>query len=201
MPAAAKVALTDRSMQALLKKENLPPPGKRRTVWDGVQPYLAVRVTDKGRLSFVVVRRRPGQAQPTWMVLGQYPTMGLADARKKARVALGVLAEGKHPRAVEEARRKAEAEADRSRTASTFAAVAELFIKQHRPRLRPSRSGEALIRRELSPVFGNTPIGAIRRRDVIALLEAIVARGEAEPGRARPASGGEYAARHALAQL
>jgi integrase len=44
-------------------------------------------------------------------------------------------------------------------------------------------------------------MGEIRRRDVIALLEAIVVRGETAQGRARPRSGGEYAARHALAQL
>jgi integrase len=198
MPAAArKVALTDRSMKALLKKENLPPAGKRRTVWDGVQPNLAVRVTDKGRLSFVVVRRRPGQAQPTWMALGQYPTLGLSDARKKAREALGALAEGKHPRDVAEARR----EAERQRDASTFAAVVELFIREHLPKRRTARSYEALIRRELIPVLGEKPIGEIRRRDIIALVKAIDARGVPSPGRRRPESGGKHAARHAFAAL
>jgi integrase len=187
-----RVALTDRSMKALLK--NLPPPGKRRTVWDGVQPNLAVRVTDKGRASFVVVRRRPGQTQPTWIVLGQYPTLGLGEARKKAREALGILAEGKDPRVVAR-------EAERKRDASTFAAVAELFIREHLPKRRTAVSYEKLIRRELIPVLGERGIGEIRRRDIIALLKAIVARGAASPGRLRPESGGKYAARHAFAAL
>src|SRR5271165_3524938 len=109
MPAAArKIALTDRSLKAMKPA----PTGKRLTVWDGIQPNLAVRVTDKGRRSFVVVRRRSGEASPTWATLGEYPTLGLADARKAAREALAALSEGKAPREVKaEKRRAAEQEA------------------------------------------------------------------------------------------
>lgn len=54
MPAAArKVAFTDKSLKAL--KPGLA--GKRATIWDALKPGLAVRVTDKGKRSFVVVRR------------------------------------------------------------------------------------------------------------------------------------------------
>jgi len=194
MPAAArKVALTDRSLKALKPA----PFGKRLMVWDGIQPNLAVRVTDKGRRSFVVVARLPGAPQPTWTVLGQYPTVSLADARKAAREALGALAEGKRPSEVLEQKRRDAA----ARHKETFAGVAELFIKLHLPKLRTARSGEALIRRELIPALGERPIGEIRRRDVIALCEAIVARGASSPDGRRPKSGGQYAARHAFAAL
>jgi integrase len=199
MPAAArKVNLTDRSMLALKPA----PAGKRLMVWDGMQPNLGVRVTDQGRRSFVVVRRLPGAAQPTWTVLGQYPTISLADARRAAREALGALAEGKHPSEVREQRHRAAAD----RAASTFAAAAEDFIRYHARKrdkhgnlLRTSAGTAADIRRFLVPAWGERPIAAISHRDVFATIEAIVDRGdERQPGRRRR-QGGPNAARHALA--
>ena len=197
MPAAArKVALTDRSLKAMRPA----PAGKRVTVWDGIQPNLAVRVTDKGRRSFVVVRRRPGDAQPTWATLGEYPTLGLAEARKAAREALSSLAEGKVPRQAREEKRRAAEEADRARQASTFSVVAENFIQRHVVGLRAARMTEGIVRRELIPAWGERQIADIGKRDVIELVEGIIDRGgdPAAPG-SRRKSGGNYAARHALA--
>ena len=110
MPAAArKVALTDRSVKALKPA----PAGKRTVVWDSLMPGMAVRVTARGHISFVAVLRRPGQAQPTWTVLGAYPIMTLAEARAAARDALTSLAKGQDPRAVAEERCRADEEAAR----------------------------------------------------------------------------------------
>jgi integrase len=195
--AACKIALTDRSLQAMKPAAD----GRRTVVWDALLPGLAVRVSDKGRRSFYAVKRRAGRQQPSWVLLGSYPVTTLAEARAKAREALGALMAGDDPATLAEPTRRAKEEDERRLAAGTFAAVAERFVKQHLPRLRSARAGEALIRRELIPTLGSKPIGEIRRRDVIALLEAIVARGAPEPGRARPRSGGEYAARHALASL
>jgi integrase len=192
-----KVALTDRSLKALKPA----PAGKRDTVWDAIQPNLGVRVTDRGRRSFVVVRRRAGEARPTWVTLGEYPTLGLAEARKTARETLGALIAGDDPAVLAEAKRCEEEEASRRREAGTFAALAERFIALHLPRLRTARAVEALIRRELIPVLGDRQVGEIRPRDIVALLEAIMARGADHPGRMRPTSGGEHAARHALSAL
>ncbi len=125
--------------------------------------------------------------------------MGLGVARRRCQGRAGRAGRGQGPGAVEAARREALAAAEGQRADGTFAAVAELFIKQHLPSRRTKRSYEALIRRELLPVLGDKPIAEIRRRDIIALVDAIVARGADHPGRARPRSGGEYAARHALA--
>jgi len=192
-----KVALTDRSLQALKQA----PPGKRITVWDARMPGLAVRVTDRGKRSFYAVRRRAGQTAPTWTLLGSYPVMSLADAREAGRDALGALMNGDDPATLASAKREAKAEAERQRAENTFAAVAEQFIAKYLPRLRSARAAEALIRRELIPVLGDKPIAEVRRRDVIGLLEGIATRGGEHPGRARPKSGGEHAARHTLAAL
>lgn len=198
MPAVArKVALTDKSLKALKPA----PIGKRTVIWDAMMPGLVVRVTDKGRRSFAVVHRLPGAYSPTWTTLGEYPVLTLAEAREQARQALATIAAGKLPKAEAEARRAAEREEARRQSAKTFAAVAELFIAKHVPTLRTARAVEAMIRRELIPVLGEKPIGEVRRRDIIELIEAIVARGDRQKGRMRPKSGGRYAARHAFAAL
>jgi integrase len=197
MPAAArKVALTDRSLKALKPA----PAGKRSVVWDGIQPNLAVRVSDKGRRSFVVVRRRPGEAQPTWATLGEYPTLGLAEARKAAREALAELAEGRDPRQAKEEKRRAAEEAEKVEQASTFAAVAEEFIGRYAMTKRSGKIVAGIIRRELVPDWGERPIAEITRRDVIKLVEAILDRGGEKPAPGgRRKSGGPYSARHTLA--
>src|SRR5215213_3457969 len=100
-----KAVLTDRYIR------NLPPApaGKRTTVWDAAVPSFAIRVTDKGHISFVVMRRRAGDAKPTRVALGSYPATSLSEARKKAAVALKALAQGEHPRELERSQRRAKA--------------------------------------------------------------------------------------------
>src|ERR1700722_9689761 len=100
--AIRKVALTDRSMKALKAS-----PEGRYSVWDALMPGLVVRVSRLGKRSFYAARRRAGDRQPTWVQLGAYPAMGLGQAREAAREALDALIEGKHPRQVAEARRRA----------------------------------------------------------------------------------------------
>jgi integrase len=198
MPAAArKIALTDRSLQALR-----PALDGRTVVWDALLPGLAVRVGRKGKRAFYAVKRRAGQAQVSWVMLGHYPVMTLAEAREKAREALAALIDGEDPASLAEAKRRAREEAERQRRAGTFAAVAEDFIRRHAMTRRSGKETAGLIRRELVPAWGERPIGEITRRDVIALVEAIMDRGGDKPAPGtRRKSGGPYAARHALSAL
>jgi hypothetical protein len=173
MPAAArKVALTDRSLQALRPA----PGGARAIVWDALLPGLAVRVSGKGKRSFYAVKRRAGAAQPSWVLLGHYPVTTLAEARAKAREALGALMEGHDPATLAETKRRAREEAERQRRASTFAVVAEDFIARFEGGRVPKARGEgplrdprgltAVISREFIPSWGAStpsPISAIRR--------------------------------------
>jgi integrase len=203
MPAATrKIALTDRSMQALRPA----PDGSRATVWDARMPGMAVRVSGKGKRSFYVVKRRAGQAQPTWVLLGAYPKMTLAEARAEAPEALGALMDGQDPATLTEAKRRAE----RQRQANTFGAVAEDFATRleggriakvrGKGALRDPGVMAAIVRRELIPGLGALPIAEVTRRDIIGLVEDIKDRGgeRPAPGTHRK-SGGPYAARHALA--
>src|SRR5262249_6282081 len=122
MPAAnRKVVLTDRLLRSLKPA----PKGTRPVVWDLIMPNLGVRSTDKGTHSFVVAKRRPGERNPKWVTLGEYPQMRLAEARQKAREAIGALMEGKDPAGLALAKRRREEEAERQRQANSFAVVAE----------------------------------------------------------------------------
>jgi integrase len=180
MPVAArKVALKDSSLKALKPA----PAGKRTTVWDALMPNLAVRVTDKGKRSFYVVKRRAGDSSPTWNLLGAYPVMTLAEARTAAREALNALIEGKHPKRLAEEKRKAAEATAREAAANTFGAVAEDFIHEYLPQIRSARVYEARVRREFIPALGARPIAEIRRREIIALLKGIAERSGPEAAR------------------
>ena len=197
MPAVArKIALTDRSLKAMRP----PPDGQRLTIWDSLMPGLAVRISGKGKRSFYVVKRRKGQQQPTWVLLGPpYPAMTLAEARARAREALGALMAGDDPATLAETKRRAQEEAERQRDAGAFAAIADEFIKRHALTKRSGQMVAGIIRREFVPIWGDKPIAEITRRDVINLIEAILDRGGPRPAAGtRRKAGGPYAARHAL---
>ncbi len=205
MPAAAiKKDLNDRYLKSLKPD----PAGKRITIW-AIDKGLAVQVGAKGRPTFFAVGRLPGAAQPTWRKLGEYPTMSLAEAREAVRAALIALRAGDDPKALAEAKRKADAEARQETAENTFGKVAERFIAVYRvtPSKRardkpPRRAGDvaAVIRRELVSTWKDRPIAEIAKRDVLKAMQAIVARGGLPaPAGSRRASGGRYAARTAFA--
>jgi integrase len=159
MTTAKRAVFTDRYLKSL----KAAPTGKRVVHWDAARPSFGVRVTDRGVISFFVIRRMPGKPQPVRVVLGRYPDINLAQARKLAAAALSELVAGVHPR--ERAQRE---------QANTFAALAEAFLR--RPAAAKQRTASEIeknIRRHLLPRWGDRLASEIKRSDVIALLEAI----------------------------
>lgn len=152
--AAEKFVLTDRRLKVLKPAK----PGRRYVVWDAQQPNFGVRVTDKGRVSFVVVRRRPGQHNHDWVVLGTYSPdassdvpavrkgpMGLQAARRMAHDALQTLASGRRQTEVE-AERLLEAERQRR---DTFAGALTAFLDGGELKgLRSAADTESVLRRD-----------------------------------------------------
>jgi integrase len=188
-----KVGLTDRAIKALKPA----PAGKRFIVWDAVQPHLAVRVTDKGHRTFVVIKRRPWDRNPITHIIGAYPGTSLAAAREAAPGILATLAKGQLPAEIAAATRREE---QRRRKETFGAAVDEFLVTGELDGLRSGHETETLLRREFlgqirtggewidgsDPLWRDTAIASISRRDVIERLDAIKRRG------------GKYAARHAL---
>ena len=180
MPKAIeKKVLTDRALQAIKPAA----PGKRRLIWDGVVPSFGARITDKGKISFIVMRRLDGKL--VRHTLGGYPALSLEQARSQARNALAEIEKGEHPKIKAEAERRER----EIRRRDSFEVVAEAFIANHVAKLRSRKAVEAAIRRDLIPRWRARPITAINRSDVIEVIR------ETSNGR------GRYAAHKLLAYI
>jgi Arm DNA-binding domain len=77
----ARKRLTDRALKSLRPAA----PGTRFEIMDSDAPGLAIRVTDKGAKTFVLIARFPGSSNPTRRALGEYGVLTLEQARRKAR--------------------------------------------------------------------------------------------------------------------
>src|SRR5215472_1678683 len=93
-----RAVLTDR----LLKSLKPAPTGQRTVHWDAARPSFGVRITERGVVSFFVMRRMPGRPQPVRISLGRYPDISLAKARVLATAAIGDLVSGIHPKSLSE---------------------------------------------------------------------------------------------------
>jgi len=159
---------TDRTVKALKAT------GKRYDVFDDAVRGLALRVGAHGSKSWTLFcRQRVSDgdggdlAGPLKRItLGPYPELGLASARKKARLE---VAQHRIPRPAGRSRR---------RTRHTFGDVAADYIKDWaRTQKRSWKADEKTIASELLPVWKNIPMAALTRDDVKDVVDAIIQRG------------------------
>jgi integrase len=145
------------------------PPGKRLEIRDTEVAQFALRVTDRGVKSYIVAKRWPGTKMTIKRTVGDAGVMSLADARKIARSWLELAEKGIDPQV--HARKEAEAIArDRG---TSFAALAEDFIRED---LADKRRGEAdarEIRREVISRWGKLPATDINAGRVLELAKEL----------------------------
>jgi integrase len=172
----AKKRLTDRTIKALKPAQI----GNRYEVMDADVRGLGVRVTEKGHRTFILVARYPGSKNPTRRALGEYPTLTLEAARKKARRWHEQISQGFDPKEEEERLRLVEVR----KRADTFDVVAEEFIRRavvgsdpSRPKQRRGHIVARELRREFSERWKGRAITSITRRDVIEVINQVVDRG------------------------
>jgi integrase len=158
------------------------PEGQRYQVMDAQVPGFGVRVTDKGKRTFILRTRYPGNSTPARREIGSCADITLTDAREKARKWRSLVAQGIDPAAEEERQRQ---EMLRNQ-AITFAAVADDFIQQKLPTERKGKAVERDIRRDLLPEWSKRPIGSITDSDVLTMIR-------------RKMPNGKYAARNLFA--
>src|SRR5271169_4907760 len=89
---AMKTILTDRALKAMKPAA----PGTRKMIWDAAVPSFGARISEKGKITFIVMRRLHDKL--VRRMLGQYPIMTLAEAREAALVALRDIAKGVDPK-------------------------------------------------------------------------------------------------------
>ena len=139
----AKRALNDRTIKALKPAKA----GQRDEIADAGMPGMVLRVTDKGTKTFALVARYPGSDNPTRRALGEYPALGLAEARDKARRWLALIDKGIDPKIEAERERVAELR----KNADTFAAVAEKLVARKLKAQRRGMSSNASSARNCCP--------------------------------------------------
>jgi integrase len=168
--AVSRENLTDR----FIKSRKPAPAGKRDDYPDAIVPGLALRVTERGHKSFVLIARYPLQPKnPTRRALGDYGAITLEQGREKARAWLEMIGKGIDPK-VEEERQKATAQ---RRQANTFAAVAGDFLDRHAGKLAKSAEAKRIVEQEFIKRWGARPVTDIAPQEVSAAIRAIVKRG------------------------
>jgi integrase len=162
---AQRKTLTDRAIRAAKPAK----PGERYQITDGIVPGMALRVTDNGAKSFVLVARYPrNPINPTRRALGSYGEITLDTARDKARLWLDLIRRDIDPADQEDRERAAE----QRKRLNTFAAMAEDFIASKLPSEKRGKEIELTIRRELLPKWGGLAVTDITESHVRDLVKA-----------------------------
>jgi integrase len=165
---ANKVTLTDRKLKSLTPA----PAGSRYEIMDAVVPAFGVRVTPNGKRTFILIGRFGGSKHPTRRALGEYGAITLEKARDKARKWIELNQRGTDPKIEQDREKRAEL----TKLKTSFASVAEDYLKRHVAGTRSAKGAEREIRSELIDRFGARPISEITRADVIDLIEEIADR-------------------------
>ncbi|HQS33051.1 MAG: integrase [Polaromonas sp. 39-63-203] len=107
--------------------------------------------------------------------LGQYPDVGLSDAREKRDELRKIIAAGADPIAT----KRAERDATQAAEVNTFESVARAWWEHWRATRSDSHTGYVIRRLEADvfPAIGTRPISAIEAPELVAMAKAIEKRG------------------------
>jgi integrase len=142
---------------------NPPPPaeGDRVFYWDAGQAGFGLMVTAGGHKAYVVQYRAGKLSRRMHLKSG----LSLTEARKEAKAILGSVAKGGDP--LGEKKKAAGA------SSNTLRAVAESFLQREGAKLRSANERRRDFERLVYPKLGSMQIDAIRRSDVVKLLDGI----------------------------
>ena len=147
--------------QAYLDKLPNAEKGKRYMVYDTEVPKLAIRVTDTGCKSFLVLKLF--NYRTLRITLGKYPEMTIFNARKKAMEELNKIAEGINPND----------EKNKLRSEMTLKELYNEFMERYSKKRKKSwKHDEREIPRFLTPWFGRK-LSSITTQQIQLLHEKI----------------------------
>jgi integrase len=162
-----KVKFTDRTVLNLKAKESRYDVREDSAHGNGT---LGMRVSPNGHKAWQFYYTVNGRNRR--MTLGAYPTMSVAQAHSAGAEAMQKLDAGVDPASLLVAARLEE------RKAPTFLELSKLYMKEWSiPNKKSADRDQAALDRDVLPMFGPHKAESIERRDVRALLNAIVERG------------------------
>ncbi|HKW00069.1 MAG TPA: integrase arm-type DNA-binding domain-containing protein [Vicinamibacterales bacterium] len=164
------MALTDRFIASLH-------PAGRVVYFDTKTRGLALRGTPSGSKTWAFVYRIGGK--PTWITLGAYPAVTLADARVLALNSRHSIDVQKRDPATElrAARQAAKAVPQSDPAVFTFADMAKVYEAFAKGKKKTWQDDIGKVKRHLMPAWGNLPLRHITRRHVHEVLDSLVAKG------------------------
>jgi integrase len=147
----ARFALTDRFVQNAKSREG------QAEYFDETTRGLALRVS-KAAKSWCFHYTTSGTRKR--LTLGTYPATTLSKARTLATEARGLLEAGEDPRTITAA-------------AETLKAICEEYLSREGSKLRTAQERQKTFNRLVYPTLGAVKIDAIRRTDIVRLLDKI----------------------------
>ncbi|EHU4525583.1 tyrosine-type recombinase/integrase [Salmonella enterica] len=125
--------------------------------------------------------RKPVSGKRTMLSLGEFPAVGLAQARKLKNEAKALLSQGIDP--VEQ--RKAEANALREKHGNTLLVIATRWIEHKRKNVTEDYADDVWrsLEKDIFPAIGHIPVTQLKAPMLLDVLNVIVARGNLETAR------------------
>lgn len=139
-----------------------------RDLRDAQQPGLIARLLPSGKIQFSVRYRFRGKQRR--LNLGEYSdVVGIAEARKRARRAIGAVDDGKDP--------AGEQQAAKAVRTDTVATLADDYLKKHARKFKKSADqDQRILDVEVLPRWRDKSVRELTRRDVRQLVERVADR-------------------------
>ncbi len=155
-----KKSLTDGFVRALKA------PGGRTEVGDAGCRGLSIRCTAAGLKTWTYAYKLNGRMRR--ITLGEYPALGLSEARTQADERRAHRQAGKDPRALQDAERAAQAQAT-----LTFAELCELYIEHVKASGNISWKTDKGYLRRPKAKFAKRPVVSLTKRELMDFFETI----------------------------
>jgi integrase len=130
-------------------------------VWDASMPGFGLMVTAAGHRSWLIQYKHHGKSHRRNLS----GVLDLSSARKEAKVVLGQAAAGKDPIGTERQKAKEDAQ--------TLEVIFRRYVDLAGKKLRSIDRQISDMERLVLPVFGRRPIAAIKRSEIVDLLDEI----------------------------
>lgn len=144
-----------------------PPPAGRVTYFEDnprALPGFALRVTDKGIKSWILMYRTSGKQR--LKTYGKFPALGIADAKDLARADYHAACGGDDPAAAKQA----------ARTAPTMQQLADRYLAEYaavHKRPKPASEDRAMLTNNILPRLGAKKVADVERQDIEALHRSL----------------------------